>query len=504
MPSTHFATPTLRRAADRSDAPALQADGHWPSLWRLAPVAAAALLAGRCGSEPVPVPATPTPTPTPRPKPNIVLLLTDDDDATSITLMPHLQELLVRQGVTFHNAFSSFPLCAPSRASMLTALHAHNHGIWSNTDAAATFRASGQESSTVAVKLQQAGYRTALIGKYVNQYEGDYVPPGWDQWASVFSDVGSNAYYDYSIRENTQVVNYGSAPSDYLTDVLAQRSLDFVRQSMQQQRPFLLWFAPSAPHVPAVPAPRHANDFATAQAPRTPSFNEEDVSDKPEYVRNMPLLTAADIDDTDALYRDRLRAMEAVDEALASLVEAVTQAGQLDNTWFIFASDNGFMMGQHRFGRGKDAPYEASLMVPLVIRGPSVPANVTRDHMVTLVDLGATLFALAGPLPTDNSIDGRSLLPLVSATPPAATDWRSEILLEHQMQSPGPTAVPDYTGLRTATEVYVEYTPTGEVEYYNLAKDPDELKNRLLDAATATTWANRLSAVRNCRGSACP
>jgi len=498
MPLAHFAVSTSRPALGSADSP-------WASLWRFVPVAAAAILASRCGSGPQPVSPTPTPTPTPTPapKPNIVLLLTDDDDATSITLMPHLQELLVRRGLSFRNTFACFPLCAPSRASMLTALHAHNHGIGYNATAAADFRASGRESSTVAVKLQQAGYRTALIGKYVNQYEGDYVPPGWDLWASDFSDVGSNAYYDYSIRENNQVVSYGHAASDYLTDVLAQRSLDFVRQSMQQRQPFLLWLAPSAPHVPAVPATRHANEFPSATAPRTPSFNELDVSDKPEYVRNMPLLEPSDIDDTDALYRDRLRAMLAVDEALAALVDAVTQAGQLDNTWFIFTSDNGFMMGQHRFGRGKDAPYEASLLVPLVVRGPNVPANVTRDHMVTLVDLGATLFALAGQSPTDNSFDGRSLLPLLGASPPATTDWRSEVLIEHLMQSPGPTAVPDYAGLRTATEVYVEYK-TGEVEHYNLAKDPDEMVNTPLDASAASSWAGRLAAVRNCRGPACP
>jgi N-acetylglucosamine-6-sulfatase len=481
------------------------ADSSWVSLWRLAPVAAAAILASRCGagSQPGSPTPTPTPAPTPQPKPNIVFLLADDDDSVSIASMPHVQELLVRQGMSFRNAFACFPLCAPARASMLTALHAHNHGIGYNATATADFRASGRESSTVAVKLQQAGYRTALIGKYVNQYEGDYVPQGWDVWASVFSDVGSNAYYNYWIRENNQVVSYGDAPSDYLTDVLAQRSLAFVRQSMQQRQPFLLWLAPSAPHVPAVSAARHASEFPSAIAPRTASFNEPDVSDKPEYVRNMPLLGPSDIDDTDALYRDRLRAMLAVDEALASLVDAVTQAGQLDNTWFIFTSDNGFMMGQHRFGRGKDAPYEASLLVPLVVRGPNVPANVTRDHMVTLVDLGATLFALAGPLPTDNSIDGRSLLPLLGASPPATTDWRSEVLIEHLMQTPGPTAVPDYTGLRTATEVYVEYK-TGEAEYYNLAKDPDEMVNTPLAASVASSWASRLAAVRNCRGSACP
>jgi N-acetylglucosamine-6-sulfatase len=474
-------------------------------MWRLAPVAAA-ILASRCaGPDPAVTTPTPTPTPAPAPKPNIVLVIADDLDAASIAHMPRLQELLVRSGVSFRNAFACYPLCGPSRASMLTALHAHNHGLWRNANAAATFHASGRESSTTATRLQQAGYRTALIGKYINQYAGDYVPQGWDQWASVFSSVGSDAYYEYSIRENGGVVNYGSAPSDYLTDVLSRRGVAFVRQATQEQRPFMLWFAPSAPHRPAVPAPRHATEFATERAPRTPSFNEEDVSDKPAYVRNMPLLTDDDIEEVDELYRDRLRTMLAVDDAVAALVDAVAQAGQLDNTWFIFTSDNGFMLGQHRYGRGKDTPYEPSLLVPLVVRGPGVPANTTRDHMVTLVDLGATLFALAGPLPTDNPVDGRSLLPLFGTAPPTIADWRSEILIEHQNQAEGPTGVPDYAGLRTTAQVYVEYADAAaEVEYYNLAKDPDQLLNKQLDAATAASWASRLANVRNCRGAACP
>jgi arylsulfatase A-like enzyme len=464
----------------------------------------AILLVVACGGDPIPPTPTPsTPAPTPTPKPNVIFVLADDLDAASIASMPHLQGLLVQQGVSFRNALASNPICAPSRTSLLTGLQAHNHGVWRNATGAATLRASGREQSTVAVRLQQAGYRTALIGKYVNGYNGEDPAPGWDQWQAVYSSVGSDAYYNYTIRENTRAVNYGAAPSDYLTDVLSQRAVAFVRQATQENHPFFLWLAPSAPHRPATPAPRHANDFATARAPRTPSFNEQDVSDKPAYVRAMPLLTAADIDDTDALYRDRLRAMLAVDEALAAVVDAVAQAGQTGNTWFVFASDNGFMMGQHRFARGKDAPYEPSLLVPLIIRGPSTPANVARDHMVTLVDLGATLAAFGDALPADNSIDGRSLLPLLGTAPPSDSAWRTDVLLEHQMQSSGEEAVPHYAGLRTPNRVYVEYATT-EVEYYELDQDPDELRSRKLDAASRAPWQERLAAVRACRGSQCP
>lgn len=470
----------------------------------LVAVALGALATTRCaGDGGVTATPTPTVTPTPSPRPNIVFVLLDDLDATSITSMPRLQGLLVQQGVSFRNAFASNPLCAPSRASLLTGLQAHNHGVWRNATAATTLRSAGLEQTTLATRLKQAGYRTALVGKYINQYNGEDPPPGWDHWAAVYSKSGSDAYYDYVIRENTRAVNYGSAPSDYLTDVLAQRAVEFVRQATQGQQPFLLWLAPNAPHNPATPAPRHAADFQTALAPRTPSFNEEDVSDKPAYVRALPLLTPADIDDLDAFHRSRLRTMLAVDEAVAALVDAISQAGQMGNTWFVFASDNGFMAGQHRYARGKDAPYEPSIRVPLVIRGPSAPANVARDHMVTLLDLSATLLAFGGALPPDGSVEGRSLLSLVGTAPPSLSEWRTEILLEHQMQNPGPTAVPDYAGLRTDTRLYVEHA-TGEIEYYELDQDPDQLRNRPLDSASRASWSQRLAAVRSCRGSQCP
>jgi N-acetylglucosamine-6-sulfatase len=502
-------TPLLRAAHTKSRAEALArtrveltGDSGWTALWRFAPVATAALLATRCaGSDPSEPTLTPTPTPTA--KPNIVLVIADDADPASITYMPRVQDLLVRQGATFSNVFACFPLCAPARASMLTGLYAHNHGVSRNTDAAATLRSSGYEASSVAVRLRQAGYQTAMIGKYINSYAGEDPAPGWDTWAAMYTSANTGAYYDYSIRENDRIVSYARAASDYSTDVLAQRGVEFIRQATQQQRPFLLWFAPTAPHNPAKPAPRHANEFPAAAAPRTASFNEQDVSDKPEYLRNLPLLTQADIDDIDAFYRNRLRSMLAVDDALASFVDAVSQAGQLNDTWFVFVSDNGFMLGQHRFERGKDAPYEPSLRVPLVVRGPGVPANVTRDHLVTLVDLGATLPALGGAGVSDGSLDGHSLVPLLGVAAPTAAAWRSELLIEHERQADGPAAIPEYAGLHTATQVYVSYE-TGEIEYYDLSSDPDQIENRSLDATTATVWASRLASVRDCRGSACP
>ncbi len=482
--------------------------GTGPVAWALAGFVLAALLVIACGgspapSTPTPTPSTPTPTPTPTPRPNMIFVVADDLDAVSIASMPRLQGLLVQQGVSFRNALSTNPICAPSRASLLTALQAHNHGVWYNSGGPKILHDSGLEQSTVAMRLQQAGDKTALIGKYLNGYNGEDPPAGWEEWQAVYSSVGSDAYYNYIIREKTRAVDYGSAPADYLTDVLAQRAVTFVRQASQENRPFFLWLAPSAPHRPAIPAPRHASDFATARAPRTPSFNEADVSDKPAYVRAMPLLTPADIDEADALCRDRLRTMLAVDEALASLVEAVTQAGQMSNTWFVFTSDNGFMMGQHRFARGKDAPYEPSLLVPLVVRGPSTPANVARDQMVTLVDLGATFLALGGAWPGDGAVDGRSLLSLLGTAPPSLGEWRADVLLEHRMQSQGAEAVPDYAGLRTPTRLYVEYA-TSEVEYYELDQDPDELNSRKLDAAARAPWQQRLAAVRACRGAQCP
>jgi arylsulfatase A-like enzyme len=450
-------------------------------------------------------------------RPSVVLVVADDLELAGTGRMPRLRSLVAGRGLTFTRAFASTPVCCPSRASMLTGQYAHNHGILSNLDAGGScferFRDRGQEASTLATWLRGAGYRTGRVGKYLNWYPGvrrgadpTYVPPGWDEWYGLFSSRGTDTYYNYFVNENRRIAAYGRREEDYATDVLRARAVEFVRRD--DERPFFLWLSPQAPHLPATPAPRHEGALAGLLAPRTPSFNEEDMSDKPAWFQDpvrLPLLTARDVAGVDALYRDRLRTMLAVDEMVADVIAALEQTGRLDSTYVIFTSDNGFLLGQHRFPRGKGTVHEPSVRVPLLVRGPGVPAGARRDHLALNVDLAPTIAELAGA-PAPGSFDGRSLAGLLGADPPAVERFRSEVLLElpHGLRD-DPEEPPGWVGLRTPDLLYAEYA-TGEQELYDLRDDPDQVESLHGRASPALLrgLAARLDQIRLCRGPACP
>ncbi|MDP9363610.1 MAG: sulfatase, partial [Chloroflexota bacterium] len=369
----------------------------------------------------------------PSARPNIVLILLDDLDARSVEAMPNVMSLLRDQGTTFENFFVTTPLCCPSRASILRGQYAHNHGVLRNVKKGRkpggfpTFLELGREGSTVATWLHDAGYRTALVGKYLNQYpegaEPGHVPPGWDEWSAE----ARGQYFNYRLNENGTVVRYGRDPGDYQTDVLAAKATDFVARSAVDDRPFFLYLAPHAPHTPATPAPRHAEAFAGATAPRAPSFNEADVGDKPGWVRAAPALSADEIAGIDELHRQRSRSLLAVDDMVAALVDALRAGGALDDTYVLLTSDNGFHQGEHRLPGGKGDPYEASIRVPLLVRGPGVAAGGTVGELALNVDLAPTLAELAGAT-APGFVDGRSLVPLLAGEPPPA--WRRALLVE--------------------------------------------------------------------------
>jgi N-acetylglucosamine-6-sulfatase len=451
--------------------------------------------------------ASPTPSASPtRPKPNFVFILTDDFDALSAPFMPKSQSLLVQRGVSFSNAFCADPLSAPARATLLTGLHAHNHGVNNNINSFTVFRSAGLEQRSLARWLKTAGYSTALIGKSLNHYIGEEPWAYWDEWQSFYPTSGetcsSCVYYNYSIREKTTTVRYGSDELDYLTDVLANRAVTYLKQAASHDAPFFLWFAPSAPHMPAEYPSRHRHTYAGEKAPRTPSFNEDDMSDKPLWQRtNLPRLDDDDIRDVDSYHRARLRALLAVDDAVERIVQTLTDTGKLDNTFIILTSDNGYLLAQHRVSNGKGLPYENCVRVPLIVRGPEVPEGATRDHLVSNVDIAPTLADLAQATAPDD-VDGRVSTALLRSNPPAPSAWRPEVLLEGF--STGEDSLPEFHGLRTATDSYVEYY-SAEIELYSLTSDPDQLQSlhQSASAATLTQWASRLSGLRACRAAAC-
>jgi len=441
-------------------------------------------------------------------RPNIVFILTDDLDieypaASWIDHFPRLRALLADQGSTFSNSFVSLSLCCPSRTTILRGQYAHNTEIFTNALPGGGFQKVfnlGEEQSTVATWLRDAGYRTVLLGKYLNGYPGNqgpaYIPPGWDEWYAV---VGGLNYFNYRLNENGVVVAFGNGPEQYLTDVLADRATNFIARTAPTSQPFFMYLAPYAPHQPATPAPRHQDAFPDVAAPRPPSFDEGDVSDKPMWVQNLSLLTAADIGQLDALYRKRLQSMLAVEDLVVALVAALDASGQLDNTYIFFTSDNGFHLGQHRQRAGKNSEFEEDIRVPLLVRGPGVPAGAVFPHLVVNADFAPTFAELAATAAAD-FVDGRSLAPLLGDNPPPVTEWRRAVLLEHDL-----IGARAFRGIRTRRFKYIEYLNTGERELYDLRNDPFELYNAfgLADPAMVARLAARLEKLATCSGASC-
>jgi arylsulfatase A-like enzyme len=443
-------------------------------------------------------------------RPNFILVVADDLDQNlgTIDSMPSV-ERLARQGLVISDFFVTNALCGPSRATLLRGQYAHSHEVVSNRAPSGGFDRffrMGHEASTLATWLQGSGYRTILVGKYLNGYpEGGsrtHVPPGWSEFLSPIDD---DAYkgFRYRMNENGRIVSYGDRTKDYLTDVLARKAVELVRRAPS---PFFLYLTPYAPHHPATPAPRHDRLFAGAQVPRTPSFNEADVSDKP--APRSPL-SGSEIEEIDASYRQRLRSMRAVDEMIEGIVNALEASGRLPDTYIFFTSDNGFHMGQHRLRPQKATPYEEDLRVPFVVRGPGVPAGETLSgYLSGNVDIAPTLAELAG-VEIPHFVDGRSLAPLLRRERPSQTSWRQAFLLEQYSDegliAPSPrSAEPVFAGLRTLRYKYVEYW-TGVREVYDLAADPYEIQN--LGGSAPPEVVGQLSAalrnLKTCVGAAC-
>jgi N-acetylglucosamine-6-sulfatase len=429
-------------------------------------------------------------------QPNFVFILTDDQEAASMQYMPRVQALLGDQGVTFENMFVTTPLCCPSNVSILTGQYAHNTGILHNVPPQGGFqkfvdmRTDGDpttlgDENTLATWLQDAGYLTGRVGKYLVGYPEDstYIPPGWDEWHSSYG--GFTTYFNYALNENGTVVEYGADDEDYITDVLTQRSVEFVESAAASDQPFFLVVAPTAPHSgtapngPPIPAPRHLGMFDGLTAPRTPSFNEADVSDKPPHIRDLPPLTSGQIAAIDKQHQARIESLQAVDEGVERIIEALAERGELENSYIFFTSDNGYHLGQHRQFQGKGEAYEDDIRVPLLVRGPGVRAGATLNHMAVNIDFAPTIVELAGAT-AGRVMDGRSLAPLVVRDTPPPHNWRKDFLVEIYRNPPMQPGSPGFA-LRTRHELYVEYAD-GFRELYNLQSDPYQLDN-LYDTA---------------------
>lgn len=412
-------------------------------------------------------------------RPNIILILTDDQPDHTLKYMPNVQRELVAHGVTFSNTFSTTPLCCPSRASILTGLYVCHHGVLTNREpegGAPKFK----DQSTLATWLHDAGYRTALMGKYLNSSDAlpeGYVPPGWDDWQVFMKrDPMLGFYYKYTLSDNGKIVAHGQKPSDYSTDLLANRAVQFIEDSGKQ--PFFLMLSVFAPHQTYQAADRHKDLFKTEaefERYRPPSYFEEDLGDKPSWVSR---IKPADRDYVDHVHERMLRSLMAVDDAVADLMETLAQRQIRENTVVIFMSDNGVSMGENGIF-GKNCGYDPCLHIPMVISYPPLTsAPHIEDGLALNIDIAPTIMDLAG-LKIPAAVDGRSLKPLLAAS---SVEWRRGFMIEHyqdasDVEESGLAAIiPGYFGIRTTDWKYIQYA-TGERELYNLVNDPYEMNN---------------------------
>jgi N-acetylglucosamine-6-sulfatase len=432
--------------------------------------------------------------------------MTDDQTVESLRVMTNVKRLLRDRGTTFASSFVTYSLCCPSRATFLTGQYAHNHGVMGNTPPAGGY-ARLDHRNTLPVWLRAAGYYTAHVGKYLNGYgrvNPREVPPGYDEWHGSV-DPSTYRFYGYTLNENGTLRTYGRA---YQTDLYARKAVQIINRRAPLADPFFLWVAflaphnggPSEPGDPAgqatpVPAPRHKNDFASEPLPRPPGFNERDVSDKPIGIRRRPRLTSERISAIRENYQQRLESLLAVDEAVSRIVAALRATRELGRTLVVFTSDNGFFHGEHRVPGGKVLLYEPSIRVPLIMRGPGIPAGRRLTQHVANTDLAPTLVDAADAR-AGRVMDGRSLFPLVRNP---GLQLGRDLLIE---RGPGQG---DFRAVRTPRYLFAAYA-NGERELYDLARDPYQLQSRHASPsyrAVRRDLARRLAWLRTCSGAAC-
>jgi arylsulfatase A-like enzyme len=461
-------------------------------------------------------------------RPNVVVLMTDDQTVEDMDVMPRTRELLANEGVTFDRNYVSYPVCCPSRATFFSGQYAHNHhvmGLYPPTGGYIRF----DRRNDLPVWLRRAGYATAHIGKYMNGYGTQVrasVPPGWTEWHGAI-DGSTYKMWGYTLDENGHRHTYGSPfiedPRLYQTDVYRQKAVDFIRRRAPSDRPFFLSVAFLAPHHEAAsvrartgmlvrPAPRHARALAALPFQTTRSFDEPDMDDKPPFLRRRPLGLAA-MDTIAEHHRERQRSLLSVDEAVEAIVGELKREGELDDTYIVFTSDNGYMQGEHDIPSGKMLPYEPSTRVPLILRGPGIPHGRTSQELVGNIDLAPTIVGVAHAR-AGKVMDGRSLLPFARdpqrrSTRPLLheTGGRRYIPARDQDQDGAPAVkrVLSYRAVRTDRWLYIEYR-SGARELYDLAHDPDELHSHHADpryAPVRRSLHRILMRLAHCRGAAC-
>jgi N-acetylglucosamine-6-sulfatase len=393
-------------------------------------------------------------------RPNVLLIVTDDQRWDTMEYMPRTKARIFDQGVSFSNAFATTPLCCPSRASIFTGMYAGHHGVELNTDKLT------EDKTTFAQQMHDSGYYTGLVGiKYLNTWDPRSPRPEFDFWSvGYYTDPERDVA---SLNVNGDSVEVGG----YRTYVYGDYAQRFLEESSEQTNPFMLIYAPNAPHIPAVPAPGDETLYPDMPLHRPPSFNEADVSDKPTWVRATRSLSPSIIKSIDDTRLGQIQMLNSLDITIDDMLTTLEQQQKLDNTVVVFMSDNGYLWGEHRL-QTKYRPYEESIRIPMAVRFPTaIPATRVDERIVANIDVAPTMYELAG-LPIPSFVDGRSLLPLLREDPGLV--WRDDILLEAREFS--------YNAVHTRDFVYIENG--GDIgELYDLRTDPYQLNNEIRNAA---------------------
>jgi N-acetylglucosamine-6-sulfatase len=458
-------------------------------------------------------------------RPNIILILPDDQAESTLSHMPNVQNLLKAKGRTFTNAFNVYPFCCPSRATIQRGQYAHNHQIFGNGPGDTknyggypAFDAFDLEKSTVATWLDAAGYRTMYFGKYMNNFTSqDAKPPGWDVFGTP--TVPSQA---------------GETP----TATAANRAMAQLREDAPKAAPVFLQVGFQAPHVPNVYESKYASMFVGERVPRVPSYDEQDVADKPRYIREdkPPLSQQTDlhvhqlckddevnaIQQNDCEYARQLRNLQTVDRFLKDMTDYLAAQGELSNTYVVYYSDNGNHWGEHRLNFGKSTPYETDTGFPLLIRGPGIPEGTTSNKLIGNHDIAPTFAQIAG-VSTPSFVDGRSFLRVADADPSNDSPWRTAIYSEKEYKPDWPIGpksdsgkyVPPWEAVREENLIYIRHgddpwtsvNDAGFIEVYNLSSDPHELRNLAyydeVPQATLDRLEGRLLRLRSCQAEEC-
>jgi N-acetylglucosamine-6-sulfatase len=433
-------------------------------------------------------------------RPNVILISTDDMAVSDLRWMPKTRKLLGRKGVTFPNMRSPHPLCCPARAAILTGQYAQNNDVKANQGKYAF--AALDARHTLPVWMNRAGYRTAFTGKYLNGFgTRGRSQPGWTWFDPTIA--GHYTYENFRMYRDGKPAFYSATNNvDYINDTVE----DLVRDWSPGGQPFFIWASHVAPHgVPgsAIPLPpeRYRGLFRRTDPPsmHDPAFNESDLSDKTRWLRKKHGGKLR-VGHVKKVFRARIQSLQGVDQGIAQLVRTLQEVGELDNTYIMFTSDNGYLLGEHRL-LTKNLPYKQSLSVPLLMRGPKIPHGKQKQGNALMIDLAPTIAAIGGARP-DVKVDGVSLLPTIRK----GRKLRSTVLIQA-----GPQEDVDrrygwwWRGVTTDRYTYAYYFAEGFEELYDRKYDPGETRNLsrlLMYRRTIAELRRRTGALKTCAGAA--